>query len=275
GERVSRRTWGTMGLAATGVTLMLGGGLALGQLAGNVLALASAVSFACHVLVLRAKHQSDMLPAVLHAGLLGSLFALIALGLGGVSPRVPGRDLFLALTMGVVQLGGGLVLYTRASRYLRAAELQLIATAEMVLGPLWVWIGVGETPDAATLVGGTLVIGAILIQALTGREPAPAGGRGGRGAGPVTTAPPPVASRRAGHAARFAAGRPAARRRVARGPGDRTCGLRATASRPRARAGSREPADPTLVSAQCGRWTIGCPDRSQARIPPARFQTSR
>jgi DME family drug/metabolite transporter len=174
GERVSRRTWGTMGLAATGVTLMLGGGLALGQLAGNVLALASAVSFACHVLVLRAKHQSDMLPAVLHAGLLGSLFALIALGLGGVSPRVPGRDLFLALTMGVVQLGGGLVLYTRASRYLRAAELQLIATAEMVLGPLWVWIGVGETPDAATLVGGTLVIGAILIQALTGREPAPA-----------------------------------------------------------------------------------------------------
>jgi drug/metabolite transporter (DMT)-like permease len=68
--------------------------------------------------------------------------------------------------MGVVQLGGGLVLYTRASRHLPAAELQLVATAELVLAPLWAWIGVGEAPNAATLVGGGLVITAILAQAL-------------------------------------------------------------------------------------------------------------
>ena len=50
--------------------------------------------------------------------------------------------------------------------YLPAAELQLVATAELVLAPLWAWIGVGEAPNAATLVGGGLVITAILAQAL-------------------------------------------------------------------------------------------------------------
>jgi len=170
GERVPRRAWGSMALAALGVALMLGGGLALGRLSGNLLALGSSVAFAGHALSLRFNRQTDMLPAVLYAGLFGTAFALLALGVEGLSPRVPPRDLMLALAMGVVQLGGGLVLYTRASRYLPAAELQLVATAELVLAPLWVWIGVGEAPGAATLVGGSLVILAILIQAAGARE---------------------------------------------------------------------------------------------------------
>jgi drug/metabolite transporter (DMT)-like permease len=170
GERVPRRAWAAMALAAIGVALMLGGGLALGQLAGNLLALGSAVAFAGHALLLRFNRQSDMLPAVLYAGLFGMLFGLVALGVGGVSPRVPPRDLLLALAMGVVQLGGGLVLYTRASRHLPAAELQLVATAELVLAPLWVWIGVGEAPGAATVAGGGLVLLAILAQVLGARD---------------------------------------------------------------------------------------------------------
>ena len=166
GERVTRRAWGAMALAAIGVTVMLGGGLALGRLVGNLLALGSAVSFAGHVLALRANKQSDMLPAVLYAGVIGMLVSLLALGLLDLSPRVSLRDLLLGLTMGAAQLGVGLILYTRASRHLPAAELQLVATAELVLAPLWVWIGVGEAPDAATLVGGGLIVLAILAQAI-------------------------------------------------------------------------------------------------------------
>jgi drug/metabolite transporter (DMT)-like permease len=166
GERVPRRAWRAMALAAAGVTVMLGGGLALGQLGGNLLALGSAVSFAGHVLALRSNRRSDMLPAVLYAGLLGILAGLLALGAGGLTLRVSARDGLLGLAMGAIQLGVGLILYTRASRHLPAAELQLVATGELVLGPLWVWIGVGEAPDAATLVGGSLVILAIVGQAL-------------------------------------------------------------------------------------------------------------
>jgi drug/metabolite transporter (DMT)-like permease len=155
-----------MTLAATGIAVMLRSGLALGQLAGNLLALGSATSFAAYGLLLRSHRQSDMLPAALHAGLVGALVGLAALGLGGLSPQVPPRDLLLGLSMGVIQLGGGLVLYTRASRHLPAAELQLVATAELVLAPLWVWVGVGEAPNAATLAGGGLIVLAILLQAL-------------------------------------------------------------------------------------------------------------
>jgi drug/metabolite transporter (DMT)-like permease len=68
--------------------------------------------------------------------------------------------------MGVVPLGCGLMLYTRASRHLPAAELQLITTAEMVLAPFWVWVMVGEQPGAAALAGGALIVLAILSQAL-------------------------------------------------------------------------------------------------------------
>ena len=56
------------------------------------------------------------------------------------------------------------------SRHLPAAELQLIATAELVLAPLWVWVGVGEAPGAATLVGGALIVLAILAQGVGARE---------------------------------------------------------------------------------------------------------
>jgi DME family drug/metabolite transporter len=181
-ERVSRRTWGAMALAVVGVVLMLGSGLALGQLVGNLLALGSAVSFAANSLVLRSNRQTDMLPAVLYAGLFGTLFGLAGLALTGTSPRVLPRDLGLSLAMGVVPLGGGLVLYTRASRHLPAAELQLVATAELVLAPLWVWIGVGEAPDAATLIGGGLILLAILWQAVGAWDhlPAPVIARGAR-----------------------------------------------------------------------------------------------
>src|SRR5262249_120360 len=176
GERVSPRAWGTMALAATGVAVMLGSGMALGQLTGNLLAFGSATSFAAHSLVLRSNRRSDLLPAVPHAGIFGALLGLAALGLEGASPRVPTRDLLLGLAMGVVQLGGGLVLYTRASRLLPAAELQLVATAELVMAPLWVWIGVGEAPNAATLAGGALIVAAILAQALRGVSAAPPAG---------------------------------------------------------------------------------------------------
>ena len=173
GERVPRRAWGAMALAMTGVAVMLGSGLALGQLAGNLLALGSATSFAANALLLRSNRQTDMLPAVLYAGIFGSVVALAALGLLGLSPYVPLRDLALGLAMGAIQLSLGLILYTRASRDLPAAELQLVATAELVLAPLWVWIGMGETPNAATLIGGGLIILAILTQALGGGERSP------------------------------------------------------------------------------------------------------
>lgn len=176
GERVAGHTWAAMGLAAAGVALMLGQGLALGRLGGNLLALGSATSFAVYGVLLRHNRQTDMLPAVLYSGVYGTVLGLaVRLATGDPAPLLsrivlPPRDVALCVGMGVLQLALGMALYTRASRYLRAAELQLLATTELILAPLWVWIGVGEVPTMTTLAGGALIFLAVLAQALGARQ---------------------------------------------------------------------------------------------------------
>jgi drug/metabolite transporter (DMT)-like permease len=107
-----------------------------------------------------------MIPAVCLAGLLAALVAaVIALWapMGGAPAdlAVSGRDLGLAATLGVVQLGFQYILLTTAIRHVPAAEVALIGRASLVLAPIWVWLGVGEVPSALTLAGGTVIFLAI------------------------------------------------------------------------------------------------------------------
>ena len=99
---------------------------------------------------------------------------------GGVSGAVlwwngeafllPVRDLAVVQLMGAGSLGAGLVLFTLATRLRPVAELSLFTQLDMVLTPLWVWLGVGEVPAPTTLLGGALIVVALLI-ALKPRVP--------------------------------------------------------------------------------------------------------
>ena len=64
--------------------------------------------------------------------------------------------------MGCVQLGTGCLLATAASKHLSATELGLLALLEPILGPIWVWVLMGENPGPATLAGGAIVLAAVL-----------------------------------------------------------------------------------------------------------------
>jgi drug/metabolite transporter (DMT)-like permease len=72
--------------------------------------------------------------------------------------------LWLAL-FGAGQIGLGLILLTIGARLIPAAQVALITLLEVVLGPLWVWLAVGERPGAATLIGGAIVVAAVILQA--------------------------------------------------------------------------------------------------------------
>ena len=75
-----------------------------------------------------------------------------------------------------MQVGLGLTVFTLGARHVSAVELALLAMTELLLAPLWVWIGVGEVPSAYTLTGGAVVMAAIAFQALSGarrRRPPP------------------------------------------------------------------------------------------------------
>ena len=79
----------------------------------------------------------------------------------------------VAMGMGVFQVGAGLILYTLGSRNLPAAELALLSMAEVLLGPFWVWLFLGETASVNTLIGGIVLLAAIAGNALSGKRRRP------------------------------------------------------------------------------------------------------
>ena len=73
----------------------------------------------------------------------------------------------LLAALGVAQIGLGFVFLTIGGRLIPAGEVALITLLEIVLGPLWVWVVPRRAPGAATLVGGAIVLGAVLLEART------------------------------------------------------------------------------------------------------------
>ena len=158
-ERVPARTWIAMGVAFSGIVVMFSDSLDTGRLAGNLLAIGVSVLFALNVTVLRKVHaQVDMLPTVMIAGVLSIAIAL--------PPALPfeasARDLAILAAMGCVQLGTGCLLLVAASKRLTATEIGLLALLEPILGPIWVWVLLGENPGRLALAGGAIVLSAVL-----------------------------------------------------------------------------------------------------------------
>jgi drug/metabolite transporter (DMT)-like permease len=173
-ERVPPRTWIAIAVALIGATLMFADGLDAGRTLGNLLALGVATVFALNLVVLRRMHATvDMVPAVMIAGLISIAVALpFALPLDASA-----RDVALLAPMGCVQLGLGCLLMTRATRFLAAGEIGLLSLIETILAPLWVWLGVGERPNALALAGAAIVLGALLANEWIGlRRARPAAG---------------------------------------------------------------------------------------------------
>lgn len=170
-EALAPSTFAAIAASVAGIGLMVGDGLVSGTVLGNLLALGACLCYSAALVAMRKGQSVDMLPAVCLAGLLAALVAAVvaltplvgAAPVGGTPAglAVSGRDLGLAATLGVVQLGFQYILLTLAIRHVPAAEVALIGRASVVLAPIWVWLGVGEVPSGLTLAGGTVIFLAI------------------------------------------------------------------------------------------------------------------
>ena len=158
-EPVPARTWFAMAAAFAGIVIMFADSLDTGRLAGNLLAIGVSVLFALNVTVLRRVHATvDMLPTVMIAGIIA-----IAIAWPMALPfQASSRDLAVLAVMGCVQLGTGCLLLVAASKHLTATELGLLALLEPILGPLWVWVLLGEHPGRLALAGGAIVLCAVI-----------------------------------------------------------------------------------------------------------------
>jgi drug/metabolite transporter (DMT)-like permease len=169
GEPITRRTVLAMGLALGGVALMLGAP-GEGSLAGDGLAFVAAFAFALMIVITRWRHDVSMAPATCL-----SQAILVAVFLPFATPaEIGGGDVGWLAALGIGQIGLGFALLTVGARLIPAAQVGLITLLEVVLGPVWVWLALDERPSALTLIGGAIVIVAIVIQTRSGPQPAQA-----------------------------------------------------------------------------------------------------
>lgn len=159
-ERVAGATWIAIGVAMVGMAIMFADGFATGRLAGLLAALLAGVTYAVLIVILRRLRSVDMLPALIASGVMASLAASLIAG----DVAVPVNDILLGLLMGAVQTATGFGLIMLATRRVPAAEASLMALVEPILGPTWVWILLAETPTRMALVGGVIVLGAVVLQ---------------------------------------------------------------------------------------------------------------
>lgn len=156
--------------ALAGVGVMAQGALSAGHLAGDALAFATTVSYAAMMIFIRRGRHVSMVPAVGIQCLVSAAAAAPFAHLGPVSqlPLLP-----LAL-FGTCQLGLGLILLSLGMRRVGATQAALISLLDTPLAPLWVWLAFAETPPAATLAGGAIVLGAVTWSILRPQPPQPA-----------------------------------------------------------------------------------------------------
>jgi drug/metabolite transporter (DMT)-like permease len=146
-------------VAVTGVVVMVSGSYAGGSVAGDLLAIAMATSFAVATVLVRRHPDIPMAPA---AALSTAITALIALPFA--TPfTVDGVDVVLLAMFGVLQFGTGFLLFMAGARLLPVAQTSLIGMLETVLGPLWVWAVLDERPGATALLGGGLILTALVL----------------------------------------------------------------------------------------------------------------
>ena len=159
-EKISKLTLASIILAFSGIVLMLGNSLSAGQMSGNLAAFIMPISFATLILIVRKFPKTDMIPLQLIAG----IGAIIIGYLFSNKIQISYHDIFLGFLTGAFQVGLGFLFITIGARSTPSALVGIIMLTEAVLGPFWAWLFINENPPLAVLVGGSIVIFAVVIQ---------------------------------------------------------------------------------------------------------------
>ncbi|MEX2650348.1 MAG: DMT family transporter [Alphaproteobacteria bacterium] len=161
-ERVARTTGVCIAFAMLGVAVMVAEGFALGGWVGNLMALGCASASAGFTIALRYGRHGDMSPCVMVSGFVTMVIAAPFVG----AFTITWHDLAMCAIQGVAVSALCNVLFTYAARWVPAAELTLLSLLETVLSPTWVWLALNEVPSPWTLLGGAIVLGAVMGQAV-------------------------------------------------------------------------------------------------------------
>lgn len=156
-ERVTRAKLAAILVSFAGVLLIVGGAPDLGSLWAIAVSAICGISYAVTIVLARARPDVPTTEATVLALLLvGATTAPFA------QMSIPAGQMALMAVFGTFQMGLALVLFTTGVRLIPAADAGLLSVLETVLGPVVVWLAFGEDPGANTLIGGSIVVAAVV-----------------------------------------------------------------------------------------------------------------
>lgn len=166
---IATRTWLAIGAAMVGMMIMFanqaqgGAGVWLGMIVAFGVPVASAINL---VTLKKTGAHVDLAPAVLIGALISCAITLPL----SMPFAASAKDVLLLAILGVFQLGIPCVMMVRASAHLSAPEVALLGLLEVLMGPLWSWLGAGEVPPGTTLLGGAIVLAALVANEVVPRQ---------------------------------------------------------------------------------------------------------
>ena len=159
-EKINAITLTSIILAITGVLIMVGNSLTPGELSGNLAAFTMPITFAVLIMIVRKYPTVDMVPAQFVAGVSSCLIGFLLSSKIMISPN----DIFLGFLAGFFQVGFGFIFITIGARTTPSAMVGIIMLSESILGPIWAFLFVSERPSVFGLIGGAIILFAVLLQ---------------------------------------------------------------------------------------------------------------
>ena len=159
-EKISSVTLLSIILAILGVLIMVGNSITPGEMSGNLAAFSMPITFAVLIIIVRKYPSVDMVPAQFVAGICCCLIGYFL----SSKIMISYHDIFLGFLAGFFQVGFGFIFITIGARTTPSAMVGIIMLSESVLGPLWAFLFVSERPSIFSLIGGAIIICAVLIQ---------------------------------------------------------------------------------------------------------------
>ena len=166
GEKPGILAWISAVLAVIGMAVIAQGGFETGHVAGLLFSLGVPFTFALQTLMLRRYRDIDMMPSICLGGFLAFLAAAFFsqfASAGGNAFAIDQHSFWLLMVMGPIQLAVPLIFYGKGARSVAAITLALISMLDAVINPLWPWLFVNEVPERSTMIGGSIILLAIVV----------------------------------------------------------------------------------------------------------------
>jgi drug/metabolite transporter, DME family len=166
GERLTRVTIGALLLALCGLAIMVVSDISGGNMVGNISALMSSLGFAVYTVCVRSAPDRDWSPILPgYAAMMIVLCGVVTLAKGHpLAP--PAVDTSYAVLHGAVLIVIGTIMFNVGSRTVPAVAMTILAQSEMAFVPVWIYLWFGEAPKPWILVGGAVILTAIIGKAV-------------------------------------------------------------------------------------------------------------